>query len=298
MISGPSFLGLNQPGPATAPRAELRSFDYLLEEEEPERKGGKGKYLLILLALVLALGVGYLRWKNQTQGWFSANKPAAEQTADDANANSAAASAVPAAPAPDAAKNQTAPPTNATEPSTGSSTPAAVTPGTDGASANSAPDGANKDAPASGAAADNANSDAKNEPGETADSEASAPVKPPPAARPAKAKPSPAIQPAQSSNAVTEATRYIYGKGAAQDCDRGLRLLKPAANKADPRAMIEMGALYSAGLCTPRDLPTAYRWFAMALRKEPDNISVQGDLQKLWGEMTQPERQLAIRLTH
>jgi len=96
---------------------------------------------------------------------------------------------------------------------------------------------------------------------------------------------------------VSEAQKYIYGKGVTQDCDRGLRLLKPAADRANTKAMIEMGALYSAGLCTPRDLPTSYRWFAMALRKDPENSAVQSDLQKLWGEMTQPERQLAIRLS-
>ena len=94
-----------------------------------------------------------------------------------------------------------------------------------------------------------------------------------------------------------DAQKYLYGRGAAQDCDHGLRILKPAANAANAKAMIQMGALYSAGLCTPRDLPTAYRWFALALRKDPENISVQRDLQKLWGEMTQPERQLAIKLT-
>jgi TPR repeat protein len=76
-----------------------------------------------------------------------------------------------------------------------------------------------------------------------------------------------------------------------------LRILKPSADEGDPKAMIEMGALYSAGLCTPRDLPTAYRWFALALRKDPENQLVQTDLQKLWSEMTQPERQLAIRLS-
>jgi TPR repeat protein len=76
-----------------------------------------------------------------------------------------------------------------------------------------------------------------------------------------------------------------------------MRLLKPAANQGNPRAMTEMGALYSAGLCTPRDLPTAYRWFALALRKQPDNEDVQADLSKLWGEMTQAERQLAIKMT-
>ena len=101
----------------------------------------------------------------------------------------------------------------------------------------------------------------------------------------------------RAADPVSEAQKYLYGKGAKQDCDRGMRLLKPAADKANPKAMIEMGALYSAGLCTPRDLPTAYRWFAMSLRKDPDNQSVQTDLQKLWGEMTQPERQLAIKLT-
>ena len=56
-----------------------------------------------------------------------------------------------------------------------------------------------------------------------------------------------------------DAQKYLYGRGAAQDCDHGLRILKPAANAANAKAMIQMGALYSAGLCTPRDLPTAYR---------------------------------------
>jgi TPR repeat protein len=116
-------------------------------------------------------------------------------------------------------------------------------------------------------------------------------AKPKPAA--AVAKPRPAVV----ADPVAEAQKYIYGKNVRQDCDRGLRILKPAADREDPKAMTEMGALYSAGLCTPRDLPTAYRWFALALRKDPDNQPLQADLQKLWGEMTQPERQLAIKLS-
>jgi len=83
----------------------------------------------------------------------------------------------------------------------------------------------------------------------------------------------------------------------AQDCDRGLRLLKPAAAQANVKAMISLGTLYSSGTCTPRDLPTAYRWYALALHKQPDNQSLQDDLQNLWGKMTQPERQLAIKLS-
>jgi TPR repeat protein len=108
------------------------------------------------------------------------------------------------------------------------------------------------------------------------------------------AKPKAASKPVDS---VTEAQKYLYGRGAAQDCDHGLRILKPLANGGNSKAMVEMGALYSAGLCAPHDLPTAYRWFAVALRKDPSNEAIQNDLQKLWGEMTQPERQLAIKLT-
>jgi TPR repeat protein len=110
----------------------------------------------------------------------------------------------------------------------------------------------------------------------------------------AVAKPHAAVA---KTDPVGEAQKYLYGQHVSQDCSRGLRILKPAADSGNPKAMIEMGALYSAGLCTPRDLPTSYRWFAMALRKDPSNVSLQSDLNKLWGEMTQPERQLAIRLS-
>jgi TPR repeat protein len=101
---------------------------------------------------------------------------------------------------------------------------------------------------------------------------------------------------ARGVDSVTDGERYIYGRGVAQDCDRGLRILKPAA-ESNARAMTSMGVMYSTGTCTPRDLPTAYRWFALALHKEPDNQALQQDLQKLWGQMTQPERQLAIKLS-
>jgi hypothetical protein len=114
--------------------------------------------------------------------------------------------------------------------------------------------------------------------------------------KPSIPKPSP-VKPAVAADPVAEARKYLYGKGTAQDCDRGMRLLKPAANESNPKAMVEMGALYSAGLCTPHDLPTAYRWFALALRRDPENTTIQTDLSKLWGEMTPPERQLAIKLT-
>jgi TPR repeat protein len=82
-----------------------------------------------------------------------------------------------------------------------------------------------------------------------------------------------------------------------QDCDRGLQLLKPAAAHANVKAMIILGSLYSSGTCTPRDLPTSYRWFALALHQQPDSQTLQDDLQNVWAKMTQPERQLAIKLS-
>ncbi|MGA9508754.1 MAG: hypothetical protein WBV55_09025, partial [Candidatus Sulfotelmatobacter sp.] len=130
------------------------------------------------------------------------------------------------------------------------------------------------------------------------------PSKPESHVQPAEAKSSAARSlrarkpaPVTPMDTTAEAQRYIYGDGVAQDCDRGLRLLKPAAAQANLKAMTLMGTLYASGTCTPRDLPTAYRWFALSLHKEPDNQTLQDDLQKLWSQMTQPERQLAIKLS-
>jgi zinc-ribbon domain len=323
-ITGPSFLGLNDPAPRK--RANLNSdshgsssnLDYLLDDEEP-RRGGAGKFFLILLALALAVGFGYLRWKNQGLPWLhtTPNKPAAAAENSDTTdtnstapptANSPTAAPTPVAqPTPQPAAQDPAQPTpDAPAASTPPAGTQAATPDAGNAPANTPP--ATAAAPAASDAPNSApNSSATSEPAAKDPSEepsAAAPDTPPaPAPKPKKPASSPApkphagVAPTPVADPVGEAQRYIYGRGASQDCERGMRLLKPAAAQANPKAMIEMGALYSAGLCTPHDLPTAYRWFAMALRKQPDNQAVQADLQKLWGEMTQPERQLAIKLS-
>jgi hypothetical protein len=305
VISGPSFLGLNQPAPrkraslSISPDAAPSSsnLDYLLEDEEEPKRGGAGKFVLILLALALAVGLGYLRWKNHGFPWLSASnsKPsAAAQSPDAADTSSTAppASTTPATPAaaqpaadPTAGPPAASPTTNPTTATTQPSAPPATADAT----------------PASGAA--NPPADSATAPPVPAAKEPAPDTPPAPSPKPRKPtaalapKPHAAIMAAKPADPVTEAQKYLYGRGVTQDCDRGLRLLKPAANQSNPKAMIEMGALYSAGLCTPHDLPTAYRWFALALRKDPDNQAVQTDLQKLWGEMTQPERQLAIKLS-
>lgn len=321
-ISGPSFLGLNDPGPRK--RASLsidphapgsRGVDYLLDDEEEPGGGGAGKYLLILIALALAVGFGYLRWKNGGFAWLntSAHKPSAvAQNPSDADANSPAGSPATASPsvAPDSQTSAPSQPATAqpatTPPATAPTQPAASTPSGASAPANP-PTGTASPSSAAPAKSDNSKAAKATPPADSDDSDtaddndtaepAPKPAKPTPREVPAAKPSAAAAKPARIGDPVGEAQKYLYGKGTAQDCDRGLRLLKPAANEANPKAMIQMGALYSAGLCTPRDLPTAYRWFALALRKDPDNMSVQTDLQKLWGEMTQPERQLAIKLS-
>ncbi len=325
-ISGPSFLGLNDPAPlkraslSVDPHTSASSgnLDYLLEDEDEPHRGGAGKFILILLALALAVGFGYLRWKNQGLEWLrtiASKQPAAAQKtapqSDDSPDTSSTASSSspspsiqlaeqPAAQSPTPSQspaNPTASASNApaASPSTDSATgksPATSAPSTEGATATS---GASK--PESATAESNAEPPPAKDAAATSDNSPATPAKSKKVPDTPAPKPPAAVKPANAADAVSEAHRLIYGRGVNQDCDRGLRLLKPAANQSNPKAMIEMGALYSAGLCTPRDLPTAYRWFALALRKDPENQSVQTDLQKLWGEMTQPERQLAIKLS-
>ena len=312
VISGPSFLGLSDPAPRNPaslsadphPGSGSSNLDYLLDDEGEPRRSGGGKLALVLLVLALAVGYGYLRVKVLNQG--PSKPPAAAQNSDPTDTTSTAAAPAPtpstppiaaaAQPAPEAAKPAENPP-SATRPP--SDNPAA-TPDNGNSPASTATDAGDT---AASSAASNSSPDSAPAPVPAAKEPTPVPPTAPSpkpkraAAVPTTPKPRAGIPPTSSADPVSAAQKYIYGRGVGQDCERGMRLLKPAAAQANPKAMIEMGALYSAGLCTPHDLPTAYRWFAMALRKDPENQSVQKDLQKLWGEMTQPERQLAIKLS-
>lgn len=326
VITGPSFLGLSTPGPARTgiwtssehqaggERDELRpssrNLDYLLEDEE-EPKSGWGKLILIVIALALAGGFGYLRWKQGGFDWLNAGekKPSATAPASDAAQSSADSggtagrAATPAVTAPQGGAGDTA----------ATPTPGSVTanptdsPAPPATASQSAPPqdtgpqtkAVESSAPTGSASADPPSPDSASK-GSSSDSDKQPPAEEPPAVvKPRSTKPAAAPKPsaARASDAVTEAERFLYGRGVRQDCDHGMRLLKPAAEQSNPKAMVSLGALYSTGTCTPRDLPTAYRWFALALHKQPDNQALQDDLQKLWSQMTQPERQLAIKLS-
>jgi TPR repeat protein len=76
-----------------------------------------------------------------------------------------------------------------------------------------------------------------------------------------------------------------------------LHYVKPAADHLNPKAMITMGALYATGHCLSRDLPTAYRFFALALRGDPENAALRQNTERVWKQMTAEERKQAIRIT-
>ena len=333
-ITGPSFLGLNAPAPSRpGSSASLlrdahhgppsRNLDYLLEDDD-EPRGVAGKVFLILIALALALGFGYLRWRHQglSSLWSGLTKPATTQTAEtlhsatDTPASAPDAPAAPPSSTGSSAGQQTAsasqpaaaaPDSSAASSSSTAGGPAAASPGTAAApaatpdaNAAKAPTNATTSpaAPANAPAADTpASDDGKSAPPAAASSdESSEPAPAPTASAKPRVAPKPSV--AKPFDQVTEAEKYIYGRGGMrQDCDRGLRMLRPVAEQSNPRAMISLGALYSTGVCTPRDLPTAYRWFALALRKQPDNQPLQENLQRLWSQMTLPERQLAVKLS-
>ena len=322
VITGHSFLGLSSPGPAIDRYAEsdaLRpssNVDYLLDDEE-EPKRGWGKLVLILVALGLAVGFGYLHFKQAGFDGLIAGdkKPLAAKPTPDA-AQSPDSGSAPGLASPDGSTPAAGVSNNGTASATGS---IATTPAQPAAQ-EPAPSAPTQTAPPPLQAVPAASAPAQAVPSQLSPSQAQsgdpnlpAGATPPPTpgpdtkAAPVDAQPAPkasASAPAMAKppaakpiDPVTNAERYIYGRGVRQDCDHGLQQLKQAADESNAKAMISMAALYSTGTCTPRDLPTAYRWFALALHKEPDNQALQDDLQKLWSQMTQPERQLAIKLS-
>jgi hypothetical protein len=337
IISGPSFLGLNKPGPARnwEPKGadhgdqygqDLReryssNLNYLLEDDD-EPKRGLGKIVAFLVALVLLGGFGYLRWKQGGFDWLMHDLPALHSwesntpkpdpgiapattpsasaspesqkspgtEAEAQNRSVAPATPEPPTPAPVASLsttvgNSAAPASNSTPPPLPAGTSVSPTPDVN---SSQDPDTNREKGPDSIAPSPSPATT------EVEDSESAPPAKPQRNIRKVR---EPKPTPVTPVDPTAEAERYVYGQGVTQDCDRGLRLLKPAAVHSNARAMESLGALYSSGTCAPRDLPTAYRWFALALRQEPENQRVQSDLQDLWSKMTQPERQLAIKLS-
>jgi TPR repeat protein len=88
---------------------------------------------------------------------------------------------------------------------------------------------------------------------------------------------------------------YLYGRGGAGNCASAIKYLKMASDKQHAKARSAMGTMYATGHCVPRDLPSSYHWFALALQADPNNAIVEKNLRAVWNQMTPPERQLATK---
>jgi len=302
---------------ATADSAH-RDLNYLLDDEEP--RSHKGLIFFFLLAVALAGGLGYLRWRNGSlpslRSLMAASKPAPaatpEASTNPANSDTSATpspaqppaeSSSPATTNPPAGSAPTAAAPSATAPNP--APPAATTPEPSSASSANPPKPADSDAGTPAATkATPAPADDK-PPSEASEKPVDAPpasAAPAPSTPPARVPPKPATKPApkpapKSPDQVTLGEQYLYGRGVPQNCERGLRYVKPAADQSNTKAMITMGALYATGHCISRDLPTAYRFFALALRSDPENGPLRQNAEMVWKQMTSEERKQAIRLT-
>jgi hypothetical protein len=328
----PAYTGglFNLGAPAERPS---RNLDYLLEDDEPRSHKG---LVIGILALMLVAGLGYLRWRNGSFAFLNLPKSGtktATQTTEPAQAPASEDPSTTSAPA----NAPTANPEPNGNPAAAGSPPAAAPANPAGATSapteHAASDHPFSDqAPADHAPADHASGDQASGAQATADSrpaqtQAASPTEQPagavsagkapnltvtpsapapaesapagPATTPAaKPKPSPkGLPPTRPEDSVAMGERYLYGRGVPQDCARGLRYVKPAADASNAKAMITMGALYATGHCLSRDLPTAYRFFALALRKDPENGPLKQNAQMVWAQMTEAERQQAIRMT-
>jgi hypothetical protein len=295
-VHGPSFLGL-----AEDPKVE---FHYLYEDEQPRSHVG-----LIFFLLIIFGAAGYLGWQWK-HGGFPFNRMASsssggaqqsaspsevapaqtqdQQTHIDKPMTGGAGNVLPTAP-DEKANSAAKPADSATQGQNGASTPKAAT-----------------DENANPPAEEKTPSGEKVGPTEKAAEKPTELAKATPPPSPAKSrstssaslrKPAPAAEPkpATSPDADLELAgeRYLYGNGVPQNCTRAEANLRTAATHGNSKAQTVLGTMYATGHCVGRDLPTAYRWFARALRQDPQNSRISADLQVLWRQMSPQEKQLA-----
>ncbi len=283
------MLGLNQPSPNQPNLDSLREepfsgLDSFFERERPEQPKTGGRRILVLVLLLAALGGAgwwtYAKYlgaignrKPETAASSASEAPAEKPPAQPAIQN--------AAPAPDASSSQTVAPSAGVPP---------VAPSA------GAPEGPSENTGAGPEATP-----------KTADAEAKpvAPKKALPEKRVQKheprltAKRSPSPPPTADDTGDADFRKgeaYLYGRGAPKNCDQAVKYLKTASAQSNAKARSTFGTMYATGHCVPRDLPTSYLWFALALRADPNNQILEKDLSAIWNQMTPPERQLATRM--
>ncbi len=268
-IQGPSFLGLSD-----EPDGE---GDYLLEEE---RSGGGLRKLVLLAILAAILGLIFIQWRSSFQANPKpADNPATEPTPTPVGPQGAAQPS--ASPGVEQGSAQPSPLPSASPPASSPQPQASPKP----QSGSQDPFADNGKAALVAAFGSRANIPAPPDRSENSDGDV-------PAAKTAPS--SPADMPARPSPLLMKAQQYLQGApGVTQNCDQGLVYLRAAAQKNEPAAAVQMGALYASGHCVKQDRVMAYRWFNSAHELQPSNTWIQRNLDQLWGQMTAEERRQA-----
>lgn len=282
--SGSSFLGLEDEAPANS--------DYLFEEEQ--KTGGGWR---VLIALLILAAVGYLIYKNWDSPTFAAALSQLHKRTQDSSATESKPQP-PSAEQPSISTDENTSPPDAPK----QAPPAAETksdttqpPATTG-SASSEP--AAKQKEESNTAKDSASATPGNdqteenpiESTETKDNSSKGPDTPPESEKSASQK-----TPAPGQDLYDRGQAYLSGHGAPQSCDQGVVYTRAAAQQGNPKAAVQMGALYATGRCVSQDRVQAYNWFNEALRSDPNNEYVERSRSTLWAQMTSEERQRAAK---
>jgi TPR repeat protein len=295
-ISGPSMLGLDQAGSNQPSMLSLqdRSYSGLDSFFEPEQPKTGARRILLLVALLAALGgAGWWTYTNYLSATGTRNPQTEASSGSDTPSDKlaeprSAAPAASAAPKTDAGSSQAVVPSAA------------------------APAGPSENASAGPAPARH-----------TVDAETKPVAKPQPvtpksvtpkialgdkSAEKGARRQTPSNTSSKTSQPVMAAAAdtgdadfrkgwaYLYGRGMPENCSEAVKSLKAASAKSNAKARSAFGTMYATGHCVPRDLPTSYLWFAMALKKDPNNQILEKDLSAVWNQMTPPERQMATRM--
>jgi hypothetical protein len=260
----PSQASPNQPTMDTLREKSFPGLDSFFEPEQPEQSKHGGRRILLLLALLAALGgAGWWAYTNYFGVAKSREPEATTSSAGEAPVENT--STKPAAQAGNAgAGSGSAQKAGGTEAKPVTAKPTHV----------AKPVVSAKSAPARKSAA-------KRAPGV-------------PSAKASKL-PEPAADDTGDA-AFRKGEAYLYGRGVPKNCDEAVKYLKAASAKSNAKARSTFGTMYATGHCVPRDLPTAYSWFARALRVDPNNQTLEKDLSAVWNQMTPPERQMATKM--
>lgn len=265
-IHGPSFLGLSD--------ETEEEGSYLMEDEQSSGSGLRKLVLLVILAAIV--GLIFLQYRSSLHANPKAAPPS-PTVAPQGQGQPQPSTAPPAAP--DQSQMKTG---SESQPGAQNSSPASADPAQDPAPASQAPP--DKSETLNPHVNPTTVAERTPDPPTTDNKQQSAASKAFDAPVPAEQKPSPLLVRAQ---------QFLHGQGVEQNCEQGLLYLRAAAQKNEPAAAVQMGALYASGRCVHQDRVMAYRWFNSAHELEPANQWIQRNMDLIWGQMSDQERRLA-----